>query len=96
MLPRYVAQRSTVYLAQPEQESRDVGVAPEISKVLRRNESAIVFSVYKRPVVNRVRRNTIIGNPAEDHARAALVEQINQSCSLRAKVGAAVTQDIRQ
>jgi hypothetical protein len=55
MLLRDIPQRRTAYLTQPEQKSANIRVAPQITKILRRHERSVVFSVDECPVVDRIR-----------------------------------------
>jgi hypothetical protein len=45
-------QWTTVNLVQPEQETTDVGFAPQKTKLSRRDECAIIFAVDEGAVVN--------------------------------------------
>src|SRR5262252_3996519 len=54
VLPGSVTQRPGVHLAQPEQESADVCIAPQITEVLCGDESAIVFLINEWPIGDRI------------------------------------------
>ena len=55
-LPVYVAQRSLIYRVEPEVNTAQVGIAPQVAEILRHYESAVIFRIYRSPVVDRVAR----------------------------------------
>ena len=60
MLFSNIAQRSRIDLIQPEEESRRVRVAPQVTKILSRYERTVVLSIYETPIVNWIRLHIII------------------------------------
>ena len=61
-----VSQRTAVNLAQPEKEAGHIRIAPQVSRVLRKNKRAIVLGVDERAVVYGVCLGVVVGQAVDD------------------------------
>ena len=67
-----VAKRKAIDLAQPEEKTADVRVAPQITRILREHKRAVVFRIDELPVIDRVLR-VVIAEPVQHSATPGVV-----------------------
>ena len=77
MLDVHVANREAVHLSQPELESSDVSVTSQVARVLREHESAVVFSINERSIVNWIGLRVVIGESIDHIAATTSIEEID-------------------
>ena len=82
MLLRGISKRATVHLSQPEEQAVDVCVATQVTKILPRNERAIVFRVDEQAVVEGIGLEIVISEPVHHGAATTLVEEIDEISAL--------------
>ncbi len=93
MLNRGVSQGVLVNFTEPEEESADIRIAPQITSVLRVDKRAVVFSVEEGTIVNWVSLQIVVGQAVKHPASSSLIEQIDERSALGREVNAAVIPD---
>ena len=61
MLPWHIPERRAVNLVEPKEEPTYVGVAAQVTKILRRYKRSIVLSIDERPIVDWIAEQIVIG-----------------------------------
>ena len=55
-----VTQWATIHLAEPESEAADIRVATQVSRVFRKHERSIVFSINEGTIVDRIGSHIVV------------------------------------
>src|SRR2546427_5884053 len=82
VLDTHIAGWKTVHLAQPEEETTNVCVSSQVTKVLSRNKRAVIFRVDERAVVDGIRLRVVVRQPVQHCAATAGVEEIDEPVAL--------------
>ena len=101
MLNGRVADGKTIYQIQPEQESTDISISPQVSGIFSEDKRAIVLAIDNGLIDDGIRLRVIIGQAVKhtaspDNSAARLSEKIDQSAALRRKVNTDVVPNCGQ